>query len=215
MTKLSLLCAAVVSLSLGGCVTTSMQGYADRDLPSHPVSHVAVLIIAPPPLSESFQTNLAIEASKRGVTIEDASAIFPPTRQYSDAEIKQDLKARGVDGLLVINVGDSGVVREYAGTMFSGNYSGTATVNTFGSMSNVSYGGTSFGVATPIIRQSRQTSFNARLVEPSSGRNLWVGSGQVSAGGALFVGNGTSASNAAAAIFNDLQSKAIIPSPQS
>jgi len=183
-------------------------------LPSHPVSHVAVLIIAPPPLSESFQTNLAIEAAKRGVTLEDASAIFPPTRQYSDAEIKQDLKARGVDGLLVVNVGDSGVVREYAGTMFSGNYSGSATVNTFGNMSNVSYGGTSFGVATPIFHQSRETSFNARLVEPSSGRNLWVGSGQVSAGGVLFVGNGTSASNAAASIFNDLQSKAIIPSPQ-
>jgi hypothetical protein len=158
---------------------------------------------------------LAIEASKRGVTIEDARAIFPPTRQYNDAEIKQDLKARGVDGLLVIDVGDSGVVREYAGTMFSGNYSGTATVNTFGGMSNVSYGGTSFDVATPIIRQSRQTLFNARLVEPSSGRNLWVGSGQVSAGGALFFGNGTSASNAAAAIFNDLQSKAIIAEPQS
>jgi len=37
-----------------------------------------------------------------------------------------------------------------------------------------------------------------------------VGSGEVSAGGLLFVGNGSSASKSVSAIFDDLRSKKII-----
>jgi len=40
--------------------------------------------------------------------------------------------------------------------------------------------------------------------------NLWVGNGQVRAGGLLFVGDGASASSSVAAIFDDLQGKGII-----
>ena len=54
-------------------------------------------------------------------------------------------------------------------------------------------------------------------VDAKSGRNLWIGNGQVSAGGRgvvgrLFVGDGTSAASAVGAIFNDLQSKRLIES---
>jgi hypothetical protein len=52
--------------------------------------------------------------------------------------------------------------------------------------------------------------FKARLVDPATSRNLWVGSGEVSAGGRLFVGNGSSASSSASAIFDDLRAKKII-----
>jgi hypothetical protein len=52
------------------------------------------------------------------------------------------------------------------------------------------------------------------LIEPATGRNLWVGTGQVSAGGALFVGTGTSAVSAGAAIFTDMQAKGLIGAPQ-
>jgi len=52
--------------------------------------------------------------------------------------------------------------------------------------------------------------FKARLVDPATSRNLWVGSGEVSAGGRLFVGNGSSASSSPSAIFDDLRAKKII-----
>src|SRR5437660_12236941 len=43
--------------------------------------------------------------------------------------------------------------------------------------------------------------FKARLVDPPTARNRWVGSGEVSAGGRrLFVGNGSSASSSVSAI---------------
>jgi hypothetical protein len=186
------------------------QGYADRELPAQPVTHVAALVSAPLPLSESLQASIAEQAAKIGIVVDDARTIFPPTRQYTDAQIKRDLATQGVGAVLVVTVGDSGMVREYAGTVFSGSYSGTATAN-FG---GVTYGGTSTGFASPAYRFRRQTDFSARLIEASSGRSLWVGTGQVSAGGALFVGNDTSAANAAASIFADMQAKGVIGAVQ-
>jgi hypothetical protein len=145
------------------------------------------------------------------VAVEDVLTIFPPTRQYTNAEVRRELKDRGIDGVLVVNVADTGVMSQYAGTILSGGYNGTVsgygTVNNFGGTSTVSYGGVSTGSytgsATPIYRQSRQTTFSAKLVEPTTGRNLWVGNGQINASGRLFVGADTSASRAAGAIFAD------------
>jgi len=156
---LAALSAVGGALSLCACVTTSLQGYADRELPVQPVTHVAALVSAPLPLSESLQANIAEQVAKIGIVVDDARTILQPTRQYTDAEIKRDLVAQGVGAVLVVTVGDSSVVRKYAGTVFSGSYSGTTTAN-FG---GVTYGGTSTGVASPAYRFRRQTDFSARL----------------------------------------------------
>jgi hypothetical protein len=67
----------------------------------------------------------------------------------------------------------------------------------------VSLNGTSSGTmvatATPVYSYRRQTSFTARLLEPTTGRNLWVENGQVRAGGLLFVGDGASAASSVGA----------------
>ena len=72
------------------------------------------------------------------------------------------------------------------------------------------------GSATPTYRYSRQTAFSARLIDPKSTRNLWIGNGQVNAGGGkgligrLIVSDGVSSSNSISAIFEDLQKKGLI-----
>ena len=169
MTRFPFILLCAIGVLLTGCVTTDMQGYADRDLPTRPIQRMAAYVVAPTALASSFQSSIAQEAAKRGVGAEDAYALLPPTRTYTDTEIRKVLAESGVDAVLIINVGDAGVVKEYAGTFFQ-----------------------------------------ARLVEPATGRNLWVGSGEVSAGGRLFVGNGSSASSSASAIFDDLSAKKII-----
>jgi hypothetical protein len=213
---IALLCPAAALLS--GCITTAMQGYADRELPVKPIQRMAAYVVAPTALASSFQSSIAEEAAKRGVGAEDALALLPPTRTYTDPEIRKVLAESGVDAVLIINVGDTGVVKEYAGTFFQSQYSGSAdvggTVTRSGNISNVSLtgnsSGTMTGTSTPIHRYSRQTTFKARLVDPTTARNIWVGSGEVSAGGLLFVGNGSSASTSVSAIFDDLRSKKII-----
>jgi hypothetical protein len=206
------LCVVIVAAfatALAGCVTTSMQGYADLDRPSRPVEHIAV--VAPPALVAA----LASEAGKHGLVIEDGNVIVPPTRQYKDAEIRQLLSVRGTDGVLVVTVtGDTGVQERYAGTIFSGSYSGVSSGSAVVAGNTISgsaiSSGTMSAAATPIYRYSRTVAFQARLSDPKSGRNLWVGGGQTRAGGALFMADATSARDAASAILNDLQEKGLI-----
>ena len=111
--RLNPIAAVGLALAVGGCVTTSMQGYADKDPPSRPIAHVAALVTAPLPLAQSMQASLADEGAKVHVVVDDALTIFPPTRQYTDAEVKHELKERGIDGVLVVDVGDTGVMQQY------------------------------------------------------------------------------------------------------
>jgi hypothetical protein len=203
---------------LSGCITTDMQGYADRQLPQHPIQRMVALVAAPPTLVPSLQSSIAQEAKKRGIPVEDALMLFPPTRTYSDAEVKAELARDGIDAVLVLTVGDSGVQTQYAGTVFYGNSSSSlsavGTATSVGNTTNVSMSGASSttftGTATPTYHYSRQTAFQARLIEASTGRALWVGNGQVQAGGLLFIGSGANAYSTATSIFNDLQAKGLI-----
>ena len=129
-----------------------MQGYADRNLPTKPIKHIATYVVAPPALSVSFQSSIAEQAARRGIGAEDAYALLPPTRTYNDAEIRKVLAESSVDAVLIINVGDSGVVKEYAGTFFQGDYSGssvaTGAITRTGNFGNVSLNGSSSGTMT-------------------------------------------------------------------
>jgi hypothetical protein len=210
---LSLIVVAASATVLAGYVTTSMQGYADLQPPPHPIQHIVA--IAPPALI----TAMTREASKRGVTLEDANIILPPTRQYNETEIREAMAAHGIDAVLVVNVtGDSGVQQQYAGTIANTSYSGTSSGNAM-VMGNMIYGsGMSSGVATttatPVYRYSRAVAWQARLSDPQNSRKFWVGNGQTQSGGSLFVGDGVNAADAASAIFNDLQTKSLIAANQ-
>jgi hypothetical protein len=209
---------ALIATALSACVTTDMQGYADRQLPQHPVQRIVALVAAPGGLGSNLQLSIQQEAKRHGVFTEDALNVFPPTRTYSNAEVKGELAREGIDAVLVLTVGDTGIQREYAGTVFYSSGMATTsamgTASTFGNFTNASVTATTTGQATTVVapryRYSRQTNFQAKLIEASSGRVLWVGSGDVQAGGMLFVGNGVSSNSTAAAIFNDLQSKGVI-----
>jgi len=123
----------LAAMALSACVTTDMQGYADRQLPQHPVQRIVALVAAPGPLGSNLQSSIQQEAHRHGVVAEDALNVFPPTRTYSNAEVKAELARDGVDAVLVLTVGDTGIQREYAGTVF---YStGTATTNAIGAAS--------------------------------------------------------------------------------
>ena len=212
------------TLALAGCTSTTIQGYADRDLPSKAAQHIAAYVAAPGPLASSMEASIAEEARKRGILAEDALTILRPTRTYTDAEVRRALAERGVDGVLLITVADTGVVSQYAGTIFSGSYSGTGsasgTITNMGNTSavglNGSSTGTMYGTSTPTYRYSRKTNFTARLVDPQSGRNLWVGNGEVSTEGGrgligrLTVTDSASSSHAVNAVFDDLQKKGLI-----
>jgi len=81
----------------------------------------------------NMQVSIAEEARKRGLVAQDALLLFPPTRTYTNAEVRQGLASDGVDGVLVVNVADTGVLQQYAGTILTGQYSGANLTLTRGS----------------------------------------------------------------------------------
>jgi hypothetical protein len=186
-----------------------MQGYADLQPPPRPIQHIAV--IAPPALISA----LVNEASKRRLLLEDFNVVLPPTRQYTEAQVRKAMTDHGFDGVLAVDVmGDSGVQQRYAGTIVNSSYSGTFSGNAM-IVGNMIYGtGTSSGTvtstATPIYSYNRAITWQAGLSDPQTSRKFWVESGQTRAGGALFMSDATSASDAASAIFNDLEAKGLI-----
>src|SRR5260370_4851954 len=58
-----ILCLIAAAFSPTGCITTSMQGYADRELPAKPVSRIVAYVAGPTPLVSSIQSSISEEAS--------------------------------------------------------------------------------------------------------------------------------------------------------
>ena len=68
--RLDLTAVAALAFAVSGCVTTSMQGYADKVPPSQPIGHVAALVTAPLPLAQSMQASL-VEAKIEVVQVRE------------------------------------------------------------------------------------------------------------------------------------------------
>jgi hypothetical protein len=210
--------SVVAAISLSGCITTSMQGYADRELPAKPVSRIVAYVAGPNPLVSSIQTSVTEEAKKRGLVAEDALLCFLPRAHTRTQKSGRDSRVMELtecsSSMWEIRASCSSTpARSYQGST-PDHQPPPGTINNFGNFSTVSLNGTSSGTmtatATPVYRYRRQTTFTARLIEPTTARNLWVGNGQVSAGGLLFVGDGANASSSVAAILDDLQQKGLI-----
>jgi hypothetical protein len=60
---LRLLMAAVATTIASGCISTSMQGYADHELPAKPIQHVSTLVTASKPLASSIRASVINEAA--------------------------------------------------------------------------------------------------------------------------------------------------------
>ena len=168
---------------LCSCTQTTIEGSADRESRSRTLTHIVTYISGPTSISNEAQVSLTAQAAKHGVILDNAFYIFPPTHAYSDQEIKRGLASRGVDGVLLVRMGNARVTKEYAGTLFS-------------SLEQVSTRGDS--------------NFAAKLIEPSTGQLLWVGEGKVTESGLVIVGNRSGPMSVAVAILDELQTKGLL-----
>lgn len=70
MWRLSSALVGLAALGLSGCSSTTMQGYADRNLPANTLHHIATYVAGPGPIAAKMQASVAEEAHKRGVLAE-------------------------------------------------------------------------------------------------------------------------------------------------
>jgi hypothetical protein len=195
---------ALAALTLSACASSLVQGEGSPEAPVQPVSRLVAYVTGPNSLVSSFQANIAVEAARHGLAAENALLLFPPTHAYADLAIRQGLATRSIDGVLIINVGDAGVQREYAGTIFQGR-------------SPVSSGPAEAAIAS-VHGYPRPATFTARLLDAATGRRLWEGAGQFGDNKGLFGQNkglfsfdaGPTVSESVAVLFDDLQAKGIV-----
>jgi len=191
-------CLALAAITLSGCLTAE-TGDADRMLPPRQLNRLVAYVAGPASVASNLQMNISGEARRRGLVADNALALFPPTRSYTDADIRQALATRGIDGVLIINVGETSVPRQYAGTILRGRSAVPSA---------------SAAAASSVNGYPRATTFTARLIEPATSRNLWDGFGHVETGGIFTADDGSGAESAVAVIFDELQQKGIVR-PQS
>jgi hypothetical protein len=168
---------------LCACTQTALDSYADRSPTSKQLKHIVAYVAGPAAVANEAQAGLTTEAAKHGVILDNAFYILPPTRPYSDGDIRRTFAASGVDGLLLIRVGRAPVIREYAGTLLANLDSAAARGD---------------------------SDFVARLLEPETGQALWAGEGKVTVSGLLIVGNRSGPASVALAILDELKAKGLL-----
>jgi hypothetical protein len=168
---------------LGACTQTAIEGYADRPPSARPLSHIVAYVSGPVAIVNEAQASLTTAAEKHGVILDNAFYVLPPTRPYSDADIRRDLAAHGVDGLLLIKIGKSVTIREYAGTLLA---------------------------SLDAVAARGDSDFTARLLEPASGQSLWSGEGKVTVSGLLIIGNRSGPASVVVAILDELKARGLL-----
>lgn len=192
-------CLVLAASALSGCGAALVQGEASPQLPPRPVRAIGAYVSGPKSLAASFQANIAVEATRHGLASDNIAVLFPPTRAYADAEIRQSLAARGIDSVMIIRIGDAPLQRQYAGTILQERFTAS--------------GGPTAAAVAAVNGNPTPTTFSARLVDAASGRKLWDGDGQIALGAYSLFANGTTVEDAVAALFDDLQEKGMIAQP--
>jgi len=173
----------LTSAFLCACTQTTIDGYADRAPSTRPLRHIVAHVAGPVSVANEAQASLTTEAGRHGVVLDNAYFLLPPTRAYSDAEIKRVLAGRGVDGVLLIRIGRTAVIREYTGTLFA---------------------------ALESVSARGDSDFVSRLIDPANGEILWAGEGRVTVSGLMIINNRSGPMSVAAAILDELKAKGLL-----
>lgn len=156
-----------------GCASTRVTAFKDPEFAGRSFGKPAVYAnTANLEWRQSLEDRLVAEMSKHGVIARATFQLIPPTRDQSPEERAQILLAHGIDALIVIEVGESGVKDQYipptgATTTTHG------TVTTYGSIGT--YRGTSYTRVHGGYNVSKPwAEMSTYVLEVATGRKAWV-----------------------------------------
>jgi len=173
-----LLLALAVVLALSAFRHTDIESHLDPDFAGYEFSTVVVKM---PDVNLAFRKlvteRLDKQFRKNNIRMLMHNDLFPPTRQWSEDEIRDIYREHGVDAGLVITLGSYDKQSSPGMTLYD-----ATTVN-----------GITTGTATQVSFVSDFASFSAALVDTDSERTVWLGRVDTQGNGTLFVGNKSTA----------------------
>jgi hypothetical protein len=176
----------VLPLVTTACVTTQVNGYTDNAYRDHKVYRIAVRAAnANFAFAQLLENELVDEFKDKGIRATSFLAMFPPTRDWTNAQVTQALKQRGFDGIMYVNLTGADSQETTIG------YVNTGSASVYGG--SASYRGHS--TAMTAIR--RYTSTRASLYDVASGHKIWIADTNTNAGGLLYQSDDTQAESIA------------------
>ena len=179
-------------LAVVGCASTKMASVTDPTMRDKRYQRFVVFAdIADLEMRGRMERRVVERLVESGSGGEISLDLFPPTREYTDVEIKDQLLERGIDGFLVLMVNESGTTRSHVPV--SG-----ATTTTNGTArvvgDRVHYDGqTRTNVSGGYDITRPWASFSTELYDVAGGNRTWVATAQTSGNG--YAGFGTVANS--------------------
>lgn len=201
------LSAAIVVLSFSSSVhalrSTTQESYTDPDyLGYRPRNVVLMVVTEDTALRLEVEERLTTELAVRGLTVFRQVDLFPPTRQWSEADQLAVYDREQIDSGIIVAAGaSSSSVIPYATQTYS---SGRVFGNYDSSSGSFNATGSGTSTSSTLFTAKSKAEFSAVLLDIRSNRVAWYGDVFTKAGGTLFVGTRRDAKGAVKGIVEGL-----------
>jgi hypothetical protein len=200
--------------------STKQESFTDPDYLEFKPKTVVILVRSDNlEMRKIVEKRVTSDLEKRGIKVFLMSKLFPPTREWDDAQRSDIYKRYSIDAGIIVAFGESSQKVSQIGSRTWGNATantrGNATANTRGSTTDIKFDSTTtaYGssTTTAIVTAKGDASFSAIMVDVREQRIAWTTDIYTKAGGTLFVGGKGDAKAAAKAVVKGLIADGHIP----
>lgn len=200
-----------------GCASATLTAFRDPAFADRRFERIAVFAVGMY-LDNAVAVENQVCANVAPSPCVSGKSVLPPTRAYSDGEIREYLANARVDGVLIVALTDDQTASQYLRSIVSGSASTVGTqsgrMSIYGNnayWSGVAQTNTSARtVATPVYGYRRTAFAAVGLFDRQTGNIAWRGDMRVSGQGALNVTDGVFISAASKEIAYRLKSAQLI-----
>jgi hypothetical protein len=184
--------------------STKQESFTDPDYLEYQPKVVAILVLSDNlEVRTIIQERLAKDLEKRGIKVFFHEKLFPPTRDWDDAQRAEIYEKYSIEAGIVVGVGESSQdIRQYGSQTW-----GSANATAYGN-SATAYGSST---TTALVSATSNASFSGVMVDLSENRIAWTSDIYTKASGTLIVGAKGDAKAAAKGIINGLIENNHIP----
>jgi len=200
--------------------STKQESFTDPDYLDFSPKAVVVLVLSDSlEMRKIVEDRVSADLEKRGIKVFVNSKLFPPTREWNDAQKAEIYERYAIDAVIAVAFGESSQQVAQVGSTTWGsataNTQGNATAITRGNTTDVAFDAstTAYGssTTTAIVSAKGDASFSAVMFDVREGRVAWTIDIYTKASGTLFVGGKGDAKAAAKAVVEGLIENGHIP----